>query len=82
MIATTTETIDGYRISEYLGIVESRDSLYNRFRVDVLIDSLKNEAITKHNANAVIGIRFLKIGASLSESIMAYGTAVKIEKDI
>ena len=64
MIATTTETIDGYRINEYLGLVAiSKDprGFFTGVNVDKLIDMLKNEATEKYDADAVIGIRFFNM---------------------
>lgn len=84
MIATTTETIDGYRINEYLGLVAiSKDprGFFTGVNVDKLIDMLKNEASEKYDADAVIGIRFFQYEGNASGDIMVYGTAVKIEEE-
>lgn len=84
MIATTTETIDGYRINEYLGLVaitkDPRD-FFGSVNVDKLIYKLKNEANEKYDADAVIGIRFFQYDGSADGDIMVYGTAVKIEAE-
>ena len=57
--------------------MESRSSIYGHigsrsFDIDDLIDDLKSVVIHIYNANSVIGIKLLKIGKNLDESIMAY----------
>lgn len=84
MIITTSHTIEGRQISEYLGIVSAAqvfalpggNKAVNRgwqAGVESVIPILKEEA-QKLNADAIISVCFLAQGSS----ICATGTAVKL----
>ena len=81
MITTTTEHIEGYRITEYLGVVfaDAPD-----FRVS---NRYINEPKAWHmeydeeKADAIIGIQYVMAGRDRSFSSLLIGTAIKIEKE-
>ena len=84
MIITTTDTIDGYRIIKYLGIIAiSKDpkEFFGGIKIDKLTERIESEAIEKYGAetNAIVGLRFFKYDITSDGNVMAYGTAVKIE---
>lgn len=81
MITTTTDHIEGYRITEYLGVVfaEAPDIRFRNCKINepeawhMEFDEIK--------ADAIIGIRYVRAGKERSISSHLIGTAVKIEKE-
>ena len=75
MITTTTEHLDGYKITEYLGVVIGSQS----YKTELDKPSHWKPWGISNQADAIIGIRIAIARADgISELIM--GTAVKIEK--
>ena len=75
MITTTTDDLEGYKITEYLGVVFGFQSTQLEMNDPY---SWKPSDISKQ-ADAIIGIRIaIARDGGVSERIM--GTAVKIEK--
>jgi len=75
MITTTTDNLEGYKITEYLGVVFGSQS--SEFNMNDPY-SWKPSDISKQ-ADAIVGIRIaIARDGGVSERIM--GTAVKIEK--
>jgi len=70
MITTTTDHIDGYRITEYLGLVFAHAQDYKDFNDPYYWQDRE----MARQADAIIGIR------DRSNSSRLIGTAVKIEK--
>ena len=75
MITTTTDHLEGYKITEYLGIVFAEVS--NRY--DLNEPYFWNSSETAHHADAIIGIHYV-IARSSGLTQKLIGTAVKIEK--
>lgn len=84
MIITTSQTIDGRQITEYLGIVSAAQVMVLgagkggaqrgwQTGVDGAVDTLKQQA-TSLGADAVIAARFEPFGSN----ICATGTAVRL----
>ena len=84
MIITTTPQIEGYEITEYLGLVGDLDEVA---RLEGIIEVLETEA-AKLGADAVVGVAIHPapgggsgFGGSIdSNCCYAYGTAVRIRK--
>jgi uncharacterized protein YbjQ (UPF0145 family) len=80
MITTTTDHIDGYRITEYLGVVfaDAPDVRFDVHRIN------EREAwhieYDEKKADAIIGIQYVMAGTDRSIAKRLIGTAVKIEK--
>ena len=91
IIIATSDTLDGYRISSYLGLIASREfmldsCLSNERHIDGFHSALKSaetrlrESAASAGANAVIGVRseyFKNCGGTI---VVLTGTAVSIEK--
>lgn len=90
MIITTTQSIEGYHIVEYLGIVGAFEEDYQSVgrEMDDLEDELRDQAEYK-GANAIVGFTYISAstysddgyGGNQKPDMIAYGTAVRIEKD-
>lgn len=89
MIITTTQSIEGYHIVEYLGIVGAFEENYSSVgrEMDDLEDSLRDQAEDK-GANAIVGFTYISASTysqdeygGLKPDMIAYGTAVRIEED-
>lgn len=75
MITTTTDHIEGYRITEYLGVVMAHAHGYQNFN-----DPYNwQDRDMARNADAIIGIQY-GVARSNGETARLVGTAVKIEK--
>ena len=79
MIITTTPNIEGYEITEYLGIVGGNiDIIYGQDELVKLAE--------ERNADAVVGIKsmsYVEVTGNVANSTIYYvtiGTAVKIRK--
>src|SRR5213078_3592275 len=84
MPVTTTFTIEGYRIRQYMGIV--RGIIVRAPTISQgILGGLKSIVGGKIGANAIVGLRYdaSEIGgkASSSTEVLCYGTAVMIEPD-
>lgn len=86
MITTTTDHIEGYRITEYLGVVfADAANYYGRFPNLNNPDTWDSDSKAPKEADAIIGIQYfaneygLNVGKSYCKCIVV-GTAVKIEK--
>jgi len=95
MIKTTTDSIDGYEIIQYLDVVSYTEDAFEGYpaypaNVDDAIDNLDHP-----DADAIIGIKVVCLSSAIvqhcdddgdyylenkSPSLIAYGTAVKIRK--
>ena len=81
MITTTTDHIDGYHITEYLGVVFA-DAPDVRFRNrDINEPKAWHMEYDEEKADAIIGIQYVRAGRDRSISSHLIGTAVKIEKE-
>ena len=95
MIITTTDSIEGHKIGEYLDIVCGSDSYnvagvfgegytktgktYYRSTLERAISYMKQSAEEK-NADAVVGIKIVNVQGNLNQMIVTVqGTAVKLE---
>ena len=83
MLVTTTNSIEGFKIINYLSIVTV--NIYREMRkginIDLTMNELKNEAMRKYNADAVVGIKFFTYSEMMGcRREIAYGTAVKLER--
>lgn len=83
MIVTTTDSIEGYEITDYLGIVF--DAYFFPYSDTVDDCDLVTQAVKK-GANAVVGVTFSAASdvsgycATTEINCIAMGTAVKIRK--
>lgn len=74
MILSTTHNLEGYTITEYLGIVSaSNQALIAQNRPQNALKALAVEG-AKLEADAIIGIHIVDVG----HIAQAYGTAVKL----
>jgi uncharacterized protein YbjQ (UPF0145 family) len=81
MITTTTDHIEGYRITEYLGVVfaDAPDFRFpNRYINEPKAWHMEYD---EEKADAIIGIQYVMAGRDRSFSSRLIGTAVKIEKE-
>ena len=75
MITTTTDRLEGYKITEYLGVVFG----FQSSQLEMNDSYCWKPSYISKQADAIIGIRIaIARGGGVSERIM--GTAVKIEK--
>lgn len=90
MILTTTNTIDGHKIENYLGIVTgvstsmkttfSFKTEKNKKLYDDFINKAKEDAFQKLKANAVVGIKLdIEPSSSTYFFVSITGTAVKVK---
>ena len=77
MITTTTDHIDGYRITEYLGVVFADAGRYSVTNFNNP-EAWSSEA---QQADAIIGIQYVMSAKERSVISHLMGTAVKIEKE-
>ena len=89
MIITTTQSIEGYHIVEYLGIVGSFRENYSSVgqEMDDLEDDLRDQA-EDMGADAIVGFTYTSASTystfdygDTKPDLIAYGTAVRIEED-
>ncbi len=83
MVVTTTPSVEGKTIKEYLGIVFAKsDTKLSATRssqgVRGAVDEIKNDA-EKLGADAVVGVQFVGPAAQFYDTIHLYGTAVKFK---
>ncbi len=83
MILTTTDSVEGKSIKEYLGIVHSRSNTMSRehrspLGVGGALDEVENKA-SELGADAVVGVQFVGPIAQSYDTIHIYGTAVKFK---
>lgn len=82
MIVTTTDNIEGYKIIEYLGLVNHSGT--NGFLLSKGAKKITDELVKKVekeiDADAIIGLRFINYDDVSVGKYHIYGTAVKIEK--
>jgi uncharacterized protein YbjQ (UPF0145 family) len=88
----TTDELPGYRIIQSLGVAEGfaitfyagftlsgqKEALIGTLR-DAIIDMLATAAA--QGANAIVGLRYNQPSSQGERVAMAYGTAVKVEKN-
>jgi uncharacterized protein YbjQ (UPF0145 family) len=89
MIITTTQSIEGFTIVAYLGIVRSFREDY--YFVGEEMDHLKNDLISAAEdlgADAIVGFTYISSSTYYSDDegvckpdMIAYGTAVKLKKN-
>jgi uncharacterized protein YbjQ (UPF0145 family) len=91
MVSTTSE-LPGFRITECFGVTEgSSVAVCTGFTIkkgqkDVLKDTIREafvEMVTGaalRGANAVVGLRYNHLAGNGERVVIAYGTAVKVEK--
>ena len=85
MIITTTQSIEGYHIVKYLGIVGAYEEDYSSVgqEMDDLEDELRNQA-ENMGADAIVGFTYTSASTystfdygNTKPDLIAYGTAVK-----
>jgi uncharacterized protein YbjQ (UPF0145 family) len=90
MVATTDE-IPGYRITRTLGVAEGfgvtiYTGIFPGGQKTILIDTMREAFLdmltnaAKQGANAVVGMRYATPSSNGERIILAYGTAVVVQK--
>ncbi len=90
-MVSTVDTLPGYRIVRSLGTVEavsvdmftgitpgSQSSRIINLIREALLDLFQQAA--QHGANAIVGLRYTMPSAQSERIVLAYGTAVYVEK--
>ena len=81
MITTTTDHIEGYRITEYLGVVFAEAPNIRCRNRNINEPTAWHMEYGEEKADAIIGIQYVMAGMDRSFSSRLIGTAVKIEKE-
>lgn len=83
MILTTTNSVDGKTIKEYLDIVNGNsDTIIDNIRGNQGVSGALNEmkkTATELGADAIVGVQFVGPTAHYYDTIHIYGTAVKFK---
>lgn len=81
MITTTTDHVEGYRITEYLGVVFADTPDFRISNRYINEPEAWHMEYDEEKADAIIGIQYVMAGRDISFSSRLIGTAVKIEKE-
>ncbi len=77
MITTTTDHVEGYRITEYLGVVFADASKYSVTN----FNNSETWSYEAQQADAIIGIQHVMSAKERSVLSHLIGTAVKLDKE-
>lgn len=82
-IVSTTDTLDGFKVIEYLGVVSDSNTsataipkIFKAFAVSVALNSEMTEKAVSLGGNALLGVKYVQIG----DEMLGYGTAALVEK--
>ena len=83
MILTTTPSVEGKTIKEYLGIVRAQSNTvvtktHSHLGINGALNEVADQA-SKLGADAVVGVQFVGPTAHYNDTIHVYGTAVKFK---